>query len=430
MDIIYQRGYCNLAATSAVARSEGLFYKRSSKQVYPHMVYFPEYGKSALVSEDSNSPFSNLDEEPLNARGWVCQERLLSTRNISFSKQLVYYECAEELSCEILDSTNATELKLPGGFRFNPIRGDSPLPMSLKYMTSQNALEFWHCMICSYSKAEITEPSDKLVAISGIAKFCQPTFKAEYLAGLWKSNLTQNLCWGPVSSQSAEHVPNYRAPSWSWASMDGGVWFWPFSIYKELVDYVETYTALINRANPYGAVRDSWIRLIGWVFPVFHTGCDSCEAQQERRPGRNENSSFHREFQSSISDALDGVSTTLQIDDHRLDASTPTNPSHLEPTECFFLPIACGKAAKDHPTSAIYCLVLVAMTPSRGVYQRIGLLKLNFGKAEFGFLPNGYKASPEELMECVLPYMKRKLQRCKVPSFDSHTLEKHQITLI
>jgi hypothetical protein len=40
----------------------------------------------------------------------------------------------------------------------------------------------------------------------------------EYLAGLWRADLFHQLQW--YSAKAGRHAPKYRAPTWSWASLD------------------------------------------------------------------------------------------------------------------------------------------------------------------------------------------------------------------
>ncbi|KAI1416602.1 heterokaryon incompatibility protein-domain-containing protein [Hypoxylon sp. FL1857] len=370
MDSVYQHAYCNLAATSAINSSEGLFYRRSSLQVCAHKIHMPESEKpTTVIVYGDDSILDGLDKEPLNRRGWVLQERLLSNRNISFGRQLVYFECAEELSCEIVNKNLGNGLRIMNWF------GNSLISLkNMKDMPLHDAQGFWVGIIRSYSMTSLSEPSDKLVAISGIVK-------------------------------------SY---------------------------FTNTYTAPVVGSNPYGAVQNAWIRLIGWVFPIFHKGCDLCELQQaqEAREGQ-EHEAKSRPFMNKVTDAichaLDGVggSPSVGIDHCEM---AETTWSHLMPIECFFLPITYRKQwYKSQVRLQLECLILAAMTPSRGVYQRIGLLTF------YIHLPNEelyedtierYEGNPEQLMESVLPRLMQKFRRCKVPSYEGYTLERHEITLV
>lgn len=63
---------------------------------------------------------------PLNARAWVIQERLLSRRILHFTQERIYWECLEEKSCEGL-------LSLPG----NLIRQTSTLLLQTEVIITQ-----------------------------------------------------------------------------------------------------------------------------------------------------------------------------------------------------------------------------------------------------------------------------------------------------
>ena len=95
--------------------------------------------------------------------------------------------------------------------------GDSrkgTMPLSL--------LTSWTHLVKTYSGCAFTNPSDKLFAFSGIAKLFQDYTKDVYIAGMWKSRLTEMMGWY-VDAPQPVLVSTYRAPSWSWASIDGPV---------------------------------------------------------------------------------------------------------------------------------------------------------------------------------------------------------------
>ena len=76
-------------------------------------------------------------------------------------------------------------------------------------------------VVSKYTYRRLTYRSDKLVAISALARHVHETFGSgvEYLAGLWRVHLPYQLLWtsgGPNASRSE----NYIALSWSWASID------------------------------------------------------------------------------------------------------------------------------------------------------------------------------------------------------------------
>lgn len=64
---------------------------------------------------------------------------------------------------------------------------------------------------------------DKLVAISGIVRKIAEERHDDCLAGLWRLNMEAQLLWNVA--EKAPRPTIYRAPSWSWAAIDGEVTF-------------------------------------------------------------------------------------------------------------------------------------------------------------------------------------------------------------
>jgi hypothetical protein len=86
--------------------------------------------------------------------------------------------------------------------------------------------EHWGAIISDYSGRKLTNLNDKLIAISAVAKEFERVMNDEYLAGLWRSRFAACLNWEWIGSVYKEdQLPEYRAPSWSWASVEGKVWF-------------------------------------------------------------------------------------------------------------------------------------------------------------------------------------------------------------
>ncbi|RSL69361.1 hypothetical protein CEP53_002240 [Fusarium sp. AF-6] len=83
----------------------------------------------------------------------------------------------------------------------------------------------WFRIVIGFSSTLLTRQTDRLPAISGLAKLYQDIFQDEYLAGLWRSDLWRGLFWQsnvPRFSRQEliallESPDPYIAPSWSWA---------------------------------------------------------------------------------------------------------------------------------------------------------------------------------------------------------------------
>jgi hypothetical protein len=82
----------------------------------------------------------------------------------------------------------------------------------------------WLNIVEAYCKRQMSNPGDKLLAISAIAQDYHQQFTGinkatEYLAGTWKHQLPLALMWLSSSKSLPPRPLIYRAPSWSWASI-------------------------------------------------------------------------------------------------------------------------------------------------------------------------------------------------------------------
>lgn len=61
------------------------------------------------------------------------------------------------------------------------------------------------------------------MALFGLAGLCGEMFKDKYLAGFWLKDLVDGLLWSVWEGRPASQPAKYRAPSWSWASLEGPI---------------------------------------------------------------------------------------------------------------------------------------------------------------------------------------------------------------
>lgn len=78
--------------------------------------------------------------------------------------------------------------------------------------------QIWFDIVEEYSQKQLTFPDDKLPALSGIASRFFSIRKDDYIAGHWGRGLEKSLFWEGASQNF--RVKSYRAPTWSWASVD------------------------------------------------------------------------------------------------------------------------------------------------------------------------------------------------------------------
>ena len=88
----------------------------------------------------------------------------------------------------------------------------------------------WHEIVRNYSTRRLTKQTDRLVAISGLARETQKLLGNDaYVVDMWRSNLLNSLLWTLKESRECELAPDseaeYIVPSWTWAARNGIVDF-------------------------------------------------------------------------------------------------------------------------------------------------------------------------------------------------------------
>ena len=77
-----------------------------------------------------------------------------------------------------------------------------------------------------YSEKGLSDPMDKSSALSSIAAYYSKLNPGDqYFAGLWLRDFTQQLCWRPRYGRKSTRPVVWRAPSWSYLSIDGPIQF-------------------------------------------------------------------------------------------------------------------------------------------------------------------------------------------------------------
>ena len=188
----------------------------------------------------------------------------------------MHWECNELLASELQpygDSFVRTWFKCESPFNLlSQARADEDLRGSqVPADAAEMAFQAWVSIVRAFSKGELTVPTDKLVAISAIAREMKPVMRCPYLAGLWETRLVRQLCWYvPIKGS---RPPVYRAPSWSWASVDGEVnpnynfHINPDPQYHPLVEVLETHVELATQ-DEMGQLTGGYIRLRGRLLEI------------------------------------------------------------------------------------------------------------------------------------------------------------------
>ena len=264
MDEVYKHALMTIVAACAPSAKDGFLNRRPPT---PHRHFdipcrldeehfFVAHIREHLMYDDGS--------EPINARAWTFQEHLLSPRLLIYASHTLQWQCR-------------TATYNRGGSYHSPRPSTAPRLQSTTWSLQKakserdqhepkiphSVLQMWLKVVSAFSRRKLTLSSDKLPAISALAKSNFLIFGSEYHAGIWVNSAVQQLCWrSPEKRVFFRRPRHYRAPSWSWAALDGPVYFpsfleidndsacIPFCPFKIL----EWQTSLSSPNIPYGEV--------------------------------------------------------------------------------------------------------------------------------------------------------------------------------
>ncbi|OAL06740.1 HET-domain-containing protein [Phaeosphaeriaceae sp. SRC1lsM3a] len=223
MPSIYRCAYLTIAASSASTCYSGFLSPRTWKPNASSLQLSHRTRRRTGQKNDNHGDVLNLidydsldwESDPAYTRGWIVQEHLLSPRVLDFTSVLVFFRCAGSFSSDGLFQNTPTEKfdAITAGLAI--IDRDTPGPASAGFD--------WSWAVEEYTKRALSVPSDKLNAIAAVAQWCYDKRPSRYYAGLWEHDLVENLVWQVESEPPLPRPSTYRAPSWSWAAVDGPV---------------------------------------------------------------------------------------------------------------------------------------------------------------------------------------------------------------
>ncbi|KIL90150.1 hypothetical protein FAVG1_06889 [Fusarium avenaceum] len=234
MSEVYSNAYCTISASGAKDTSEGCFLERSGSALplQPGMLHETDFSKQmselALIPSVPQWEVA-VRNAPLNYRLWALQERALSHRIMHWTKNELFWECGEGYASE------SYPCGLPSSSDCHS-KHDTAQPVSeapaafqeiIQALPSEDAvLRQWYLIAMEASRRSLTESSDMLPALSGLAHIIHQRTKDQYLAGLWRRDLPRSLFWRRGDGwPPKKRLQSYRAPSWSWASVVDSVVF-------------------------------------------------------------------------------------------------------------------------------------------------------------------------------------------------------------
>lgn len=203
----------------------------------------------------------------LMTRAWVFQEAILAVRSLNFTRSGVVWNCRTHTAPEWLhEPTDYPEVEQ---VLLQPVSSNDT--MGIAEFAEDSTYSNWDEVVRRYSKKALTFSSDKLPALSGIASLFDSMLPEDrYLAGLWEARLEEGLRWAVDPHSRVRSRPAvYRAPSWSWASIDADIVFAQARMrgafwkpYRARAQVLEAHVEY-EPHNPFGRALAGRLRLFG-----------------------------------------------------------------------------------------------------------------------------------------------------------------------
>ena len=280
MGEVYLNAILNIGAAWASSPMGGLFTRRSQNARKPIQITWDSGSSAANQSylvyaendlHDDYRDFSRPDRSTIFRRVWCLQERFLCPRMLHFCKSGLYWECDT-----IRTASDSLPVSWPWMLKVVDRPAFSIREAHARSRSSDPPLHHqWDKILNAYSEMELSRPAeDKLVACGGVAKQMAKLINDEYAAGFFRRDLITRLAWitsryilNPRSQPVSRRAEQWRAPSWSWASVDGKIWMPRFRL-EARAQIMALDCKLADPANPYGALVSAMITLKGWVADV------------------------------------------------------------------------------------------------------------------------------------------------------------------
>jgi hypothetical protein len=238
MGKIYRDSLFTIAASSAADSSTG-FLRRKTGTQWPAQNYVLSRTDDPCTENDDDIllrprylGFSEaVDWSALSKRGWVLQERILSSRTLFWTEFGVFWECNQlrrseyERGCSPYNDIGLAALvnSLRSHEFLTKLRGNGE-PSVCKEAR-------WTEVVQVFSNMSLTHVADKLPAITGLGQELARLTGSEFEMGVFKHNLVQELAWvtGFKNEDTAEQQKQRikDTPSWCWASAHRHLLFRP-----------------------------------------------------------------------------------------------------------------------------------------------------------------------------------------------------------
>ncbi|KAI2469676.1 heterokaryon incompatibility protein-domain-containing protein [Annulohypoxylon bovei var. microspora] len=221
---------------------------------------------SNSIAEGLDLTYDELihDRSSWSQRAWTFQEAVLSTRALHFGSFELSHQCSERVRSE-------------AGLSSYPTETDVGISNDLANAPARHAM--WNELMSRYMPRHLTHETDRLPAISGLARIIGHGPK-DYYAGLWRQSLVVDLCWvrhadDIIPTDTKDEILRilnvkqpYIAPSWSWAARRQS-----FEHLIDVNDYRDETCSVVASTtpqglDPFGQIKGGLLTVRGVVVPL------------------------------------------------------------------------------------------------------------------------------------------------------------------
>lgn len=381
MSEVYSNALCTISAADAPDSYHSLFSDRNPDIVCPPTTHLWIDGKLARYE------FSDWDlwrvevlQAKVNTRAWVLQERLLSPRILYFGARQVFWECVTKEAAE----TNPAGLT--GGSVGSDVstgRGIRAALLSAQDADVDSILSYhWPNVVKLFTHCDLTFSRDKLVAVSALARMMSTISGEDYVAGMWKRTLERNLLWFKSRNGTSRVQPQvdagiYRAPSWSWASVDGQIEPGRISGTRRRDVLIKAEDMKLDYVtdDKMGMIQGGWLRLRGTLLSVKLLRLDN--------PPRPEDGASWGIWIDWTPNKLQGLNYAAESEtdlDVILDRPRDSFDQDNENGSLFCMPAMLSCRSGGIPNICVMLLLERLMGESGPLFRRIGCL---LGEGDF-----------------------------------------------
>lgn len=203
-------------------------------------------------------------EQEIDARGWTFQELYLSARTLEFRSHQVRLTCLGWQHRRHEGASWGLEMFTDGWVGYSKDARDNILSTWGPGMSHLDLCRNFYRMVGAYTLRRLTDPRDRILAISGMAEVFSRVGLGEYLAGVWRESLPFGLLWRTQRSfqmpPARPTLEQYQAPSWSWAGCKSAVEFVEMENalgdgFVPTISHLESQIDLAEKSASWGAVR-------------------------------------------------------------------------------------------------------------------------------------------------------------------------------